>query len=352
MKKELEKILGGLQNLAFLEVDRDLNILDYSPGLQRFAEHPGLVRSGTDSRLYFPELIGFEDPLTAVLNGEQEQFELMAIYRETPNGNPLYFNFYALSTTDARLTDTQTNNNLIIFFQDVTEQNVLERKYVQITNELTLVNQNLSAYKKYLQYIIKYMADIVFVTNGMGKIKECNQVAQNLLEASEEDLRNQRIHQVFKEIKLFPGILNNLENLSDQILFNDVEVNYPKKSGGTLTILFNCSVISIDDDERTFVYIGRDITERKKVEKEIYIALQKEREINQLKSNFFAMTNQEFRAPLTVILSSVELLEFNRQKASDPQSLKSIHQIKQSVESLLDFLDTMLLMSKGEKKKE
>jgi PAS domain S-box-containing protein len=345
MNQFLEKILN-VQSLEFIEIDRNFNILDYSPGINRFAEHLGQVQVGQDSRIYFPELIGLEDVLPTLFEANQEQLELTAICRETPNGEPLYFNLYAIAKTD----DSVKNNHLLIFFQDVTQQSVLERKYVQITNDLTLVNRNLSVYKNYLQYIIKYMADSLFVTNALGIIEECNHAAQNLLEISEDNLLYRPIHQVFQDVKLLPSKDKLPEELLTIQILKNLEVNYLKPSGVHLTVLFNCSLIKIDNEEK-FVYIGRDITERKRVEKEMEIALQKERELNELKSNFLSMTSHEFRTPLTVILSAAELLQVHSQNASDPKSSKYIDQIHQSVENLLDLLDNLLVLGKADSNK-
>jgi len=349
MNELLEKILA-LRQVEFIVVDRDLRILEYSPGTQRFAERPRQINIGEDSRLHFPELIGLEDILNAVLIGEQEQFQMIAIGRESADKQPLYFNFYAIAKTDKGIA----NDGLIIFFEDVTEQNILEQKYVQITNDITLVNQKLSAYKNYLQYIIKYMADALFVTNDKGNILQCNQAAQNLLDASEAELVDRAIHQVFQEIKLLPKLINYDVKHSPpnklELALKDLEVSYTSKSGLNLTILFNCSVIEIDE-EKHFVYIGRDITERKRAEIEMQMALQKERELNQLKSNFLSMTYHEFRTPLTVIMSAAEILEYYQEKTGDTKHLKYIGQIQNSVENLLELLDNLLLIGKADAKK-
>jgi PAS domain S-box-containing protein len=344
MNHLLEKIFG-VQSLEFVEVDGNFHILDYSPGIHRFAEHPGEVQVGQDSRISFPELIGLEDVLRAVLGGNEAQLELTAIYRETPTGEPLYFNLYAIPKTD----NSPKGSRLAIFFQDVTQQNILERKYVQITNDLTLVNRNLLVYKNYLQYIIKYMADALFVTNALGTIEECNHAAQNLLELSEDRIVDRPIHQIFNNVKLLPIQKEFPQVLTVQTIRN-LEVNYVKQSGVNLTILFNCSLIKIDDENK-FVYIGRDITERKRVEKEMEIALQKERELNELKSNFLSMTSHEFRNPLTVILSAAELLQVNRQNVSDPKTSKYIEQIHKSVGNLLELLDNLLILGKADSHK-
>jgi len=55
--------------------------------------------------------------------------------------------------------------------------------------------------------------------------------------------------------------------------------------------------------------IGVDVTERKLAEAKMAQALQQERELNELKSDFIAIASHQFRTPLTTIFSSAELLE-------------------------------------------
>src|SRR5690606_25235914 len=62
-----------------------------------------------------------------------------------------------------------------------------------------------------------------------------------------------------------------------------------------------------DADERMIAIqvSTRDITERKKAEEDIRHALEKEKELRDLKSRFIVMASHEFRTPLATIQSSL-----------------------------------------------
>jgi PAS domain S-box-containing protein len=94
--------------------------------------------------------------------------------------------------------------------------------------------------------------------------------------------------------------------------------------------------------------LAEDITPRKQAELEVYKALQTERELNELKSSFVAMTSHEFRSPLTTIHGSVELLERYRHRLSDEKQATHLQRIKMAVERMIQLLDDILIFHEAE----
>jgi signal transduction histidine kinase len=66
-----------------------------------------------------------------------------------------------------------------------------------------------------------------------------------------------------------------------------------------------------------FQAVGRDITELKQVEAEMSKALEKEREVSELRSSIVQLVSHQFRNPLTVIQFSADLLQNYNDKLSD-----------------------------------
>ncbi len=94
--------------------------------------------------------------------------------------------------------------------------------------------------------------------------------------------------------------------------------------------------------------IATDVTRRKQTEEEIQQALAKERELNELKSRFISMTSHEFRTPLSTIMSATELLEYYGYKWSDEKKREILQRIKLSSKRIVNLLDDILLIGKGE----
>ena len=93
------------------------------------------------------------------------------------------------------------------------------------------------------------------------------------------------------------------------------------------------------------------IAELEKTKKDLYNALEKEKELNELKSRFVSMASHEFRTPLTTMLSSLSLVtKYGEQNDKDNQK-KHVGKIKTSISNLTDILNDFLSVSKLEEGK-
>jgi signal transduction histidine kinase len=89
----------------------------------------------------------------------------------------------------------------------------------------------------------------------------------------------------------------------------------------------------------------------KKAQINISKALQKERELNELKSRFVTMASHEFRTPLSTILSSVSLISKYKEAEEQDKRDKHIERIKSSVHNLTGILNDFLSLSQLEEGK-
>lgn len=93
------------------------------------------------------------------------------------------------------------------------------------------------------------------------------------------------------------------------------------------------------------------LSEIEKSRAELSESLEKEKELNELKSRFLSMASHEFRTPLTTILSSASLIsDYNSGDQQDKRT-KHIDRIKSAVNNLDNILGDFLSLSKIEEGK-
>lgn len=100
-------------------------------------------------------------------------------------------------------------------------------------------------------------------------------------------------------------------------------------------------------EERT-EELARAINRLAESKQEVMRALEKERELNVLKSRFVTTASHEFRTPLATILSSVSLISKYNLTQEEEKRLKHINRIKSAVNNLTEILNDFLSLSKLE----
>lgn len=83
-------------------------------------------------------------------------------------------------------------------------------------------------------------------------------------------------------------------------------------------------------------------------EQQLKSSLEKEKELNALKSRFVSMASHEFRTPLSTILSSADLIEAYEQVEQQAKRVRHTKRIKSSVANLTSILNDFLSLSKLE----
>jgi signal transduction histidine kinase len=91
-----------------------------------------------------------------------------------------------------------------------------------------------------------------------------------------------------------------------------------------------------------------EIQKEKEYELMLKSSLEKEQELNELKTRFISTTSHEFRTPLTSVLSSAELIKRYGTKWSQDKIGEHLNRIKGSVEHLTKLLDDVLTISRAD----
>jgi PAS domain S-box-containing protein len=103
--------------------------------------------------------------------------------------------------------------------------------------------------------------------------------------------------------------------------------------------------LEVKVEERTMI-LKEALQRLEESQVELSEALDKEKQLNEIKSRFVSMASHEFRTPLSTVLSSASLLE--KYKTTEEQDKRSRHidKIKNSVKHLNDILEDFLSLGK------
>lgn len=227
-----------------------------------------------------------------------------------------------------------------------------ERKDVELERVNTFLNN-----------IWNHAGAIIFVTDEAGMLQFFNPAAEKWLGYKAADvigkanitsihLRSE-LEQRAKELSTTADTLNaDFDVLKAFALSgdnNNQEWHYVRKDGSTFFVSLNITRLNDANNEVSgFLGIAIDISEKKKAETELRTALEKEKELNELKSRFVSMASHEFRTPLSAVLSSAYLLSRYQSTDEQPQREKHITRIVSSVTSLTEILDDFLSVGKIE----
>lgn len=141
-----------------------------------------------------------------------------------------------------------------------------------------------------------------------------------------------------------------------------------KKDGHVFPVEISLGHYKLEGEMLAVAFIT-DITARKRAEEDLKslnevleqrvndrtlrlsAALEREKELNEMKSRFVSMASHEFRTPLSAVLSSTSLIEQYNEAGQPDKCKKHIERIKSSVRNLTDILNDFLSLDKLEQGK-
>ncbi len=232
-----------------------------------------------------------------------------------------------------------------------------EEREVHTAIEISIYKHNmemkLRESERRLSITLKSIGDGVIATDKDGIINYINPAAENLT--------GYKFNEAFG--KNIPEILHaNNQDTSKNIDLAIKELlhkGFTSKFLGTLAIIckegkeiiIESDVSSIIDDKGNFdgiVLSFRDITDRKRMEEKLKIALDKAEESNRMKTIFLNNMSHEFRTPMSGILGFAQIL---KDEMFDEQNKKIADMLIESGSRLMATLDSVLQFSQLESAK-
>jgi PAS domain S-box-containing protein len=239
----------------------------------------------------------------------------------------------------------------------------------------------------------------IVVSNSQGNIILVNPAACRVFGYRTEELIGQKIEILIpgkvktNHVKLREGFYQDPKN---RVMGHNRDLLAGKKNGETFPVEVSLSTY-VQNDERYVIAFIIDITKRKEIEKnmirqqqqlekitddmrilnadlevkveertiilkealqrleesqnELNQALDKEKQLNEIKSRFVSMASHEFRTPLSTILSSASLVDKYTTAEDQDKRSRHVEKIKNSVKHLNNLLEDFLSLGKLEEGK-
>jgi PAS domain S-box-containing protein len=132
----------------------------------------------------------------------------------------------------------------------------------------------------------------------------------------------------------------------------EVSLSTYRTEKGVFSIAFISDISIRKASENALVQLNAELEEKvKERTRSLAEALEKEMELNELKSRFVSMASHEFRTPLSTILSSLYLIEKYDTTEDQPRREKHIRRSISSVNLLTDILNDFLSVGRIEEGK-
>ncbi len=126
------------------------------------------------------------------------------------------------------------------------------------------------------------------------------------------------------------------------------ELELARTDGQTFWGSVEARALDLRDPNAGVILAVHDITPRKRAEQELLASLQREKELNELKSRFVSTVSHEFRTPLSTILSSAELLRLYPDKLDDNEKLNLLTGVEDATKRMRRLLDEVLTLGRAE----
>jgi len=126
------------------------------------------------------------------------------------------------------------------------------------------------------------------------------------------------------------------------------ERRFMRPTGEALWVQLAGRCVNAHNPAAGVIWTLLDITERKRAEDNIRAALEREKELNDLRSRFVSMTSHEFRTPLAAILSAAELLRDYSERLPAAEKGEILEKINGGAQRMARMLDRVLLIGQVE----
>lgn len=217
-------------------------------------------------------------------------------------------------------------------------------------NRRRKAEQVLKESQSHFDLLVRNVRDYaIFKLDVEGRVMSWNEGAGHIKGYSEKEVLGQSIAIFYPEEEIENGEpAFNLQKAAAEGRFESI--GRRKRKDGTLfwaDVVFT-AMRDAQGELTGYIKITKDISEQHRVQDEMRLALDRERLLNEMKSRFVTLASHEFKTPLSVILSSVSLIEKYNTPETEDKRQRHIQRVRSNVDNLKHLLNDFLSLEKLE----
>lgn len=245
------------------------------------------------------------------------------------------------------ITDQEDQvSQILIEARDVSPQKIFEKKITTIASELSGLIENANA--------------VIIGIDTLGYIMDWNEMTTVITGYSKSEAFAQQFSDLLLDNENRDCFAQAMQNVFEGKLLSNYELPVRSKDKRKLTFLINATPRKNAAGQVTSILlVGHDHTElseyRETLEQKINertealrAALQKEKELVEIKNRFVAIASHEFRSPLSSIQLTTESLKANISKLRTEDTLVKLNKIQSQVKHMSVLLEDVLTVGKSD----
>jgi PAS domain S-box-containing protein len=243
-------------------------------------------------------------------------------------------------------TEEKDKIQICVIVHDITHHKTFEKKSVQLLNEFASLIENANA--------------LIFSVDSREYITEWNKECIRVTQYEKNDVLAQKAISVIDQTS-HQDFASVIKTVIDGAAVSNQELLIKTKDKNRITVLVNATPkISSTKNVVGVLFVGQDITElsqyRSSLEEKVRDrteslkrALEKEKELVDLKNRFVSVASHELKMPLSTIDSSLTFLRSSL--ALKSEDLQRVNNIETQVSHMKSLLEDVLTVKKADEKK-
>lgn len=212
-----------------------------------------------------------------------------------------------------------------------------EDEKTKLAEKMLVLNKDLNEVKEYLENIMENSFDMIITTDLNKAIVSFNRGSESLLGYKREEVIGKSINFLWKDKYEREKLL---EQLNQYKYISNYETELVKKNNQTIQVSLTLSYLKNQAGEIIgTVGISKDISEKKKMEKELLRS-------NQELEDFVYTISHDLQAPLRAIYGFSDILIDEYEKTLDNNAVHYLERIKKGAERMKLLIDDLLDLSR------